>query len=187
MNNWKYSFNAMTLLLLLAIAAMSVYIYYRWSTPSSYMPSMLDQTLKAESSKASETNLETLRFVPIPLKAYVEITDRPLFVEGRLPLAEPQQKSVNHAPRKPLRLKLEGVAMMPDNKVAIIRDLDNNELLRLSQGMNKYDWKVESVDSQSAIITRKGERIELKLDMEASGVKRNKPPIKRLPFRPSNR
>ncbi|PVV23199.1 MAG: hypothetical protein B6D79_12440 [gamma proteobacterium symbiont of Ctena orbiculata] len=121
------------------------------------------------------------------MKAYEEINDRPLFVEGRLPPAEPVQKKVSRMPRKPLRLKLEGVAMMPDHKVAIIRDLDSNELIRLSQGMNKHDWKVESVDSQSAIITRKGERIELKLDMQESGVKSNKMPMKRLPFRSSNR
>ncbi|MES9945463.1 MAG: type II secretion system protein N [Candidatus Thiodiazotropha sp.] len=187
MNNWKHSFNTMTLLLLLAIGVMSAYIYYRWSTPFNDTPFMTDQAANTEASKASDGKGETIRFVPISLKAYEEINERPLFVEGRLPPAEPVQKRVSRMPRKPLRLKLEGVAMMPDHKVAIIRDLDSNELLRVSQGMNKYDWKVESVDSQSAVITRKGERLELKLEMDNPAVNKSKLPKRKLPFRPSKR
>jgi hypothetical protein len=76
---------------------------------------------------------------------------------------------------------------MPDNRVAIIRDLDTNELLRVSQGMNKNDWKVESVDSQSATIVRKGERLILKLEIEEDSTRKGKPPLRSLPFIPSNR
>jgi hypothetical protein len=77
--------------------------------------------------------------------------------------------------------------MMPDNKVAIIRDLDTDELLRVSQGMRKNDWKVESVDSESATITKKGERLVLKLELDDTSVSKQKMPLRRLPFKPSKR
>ncbi|MEW8472207.1 MAG: type II secretion system protein N [Candidatus Thiodiazotropha endolucinida] len=188
MNNWKHSFNVMTLLLLLTIGAMGGYLYYQWRSPVGYASPAMERMADQDNSRTSDGKAGTTRFVPVSLTAYDEITERPLFVEGRLPPAEPEQKSnVTRIPRKPLRLKLEGVAMMPDNKVAIIRDLDTNELLRVSQGMNKNDWKVESVDSNSAIITRKGERLVLKLEIDDTSVNKRKLPLRKLPFRPSNR
>ncbi|MES9975520.1 MAG: hypothetical protein ABW094_14780 [Candidatus Thiodiazotropha sp.] len=188
MNSWKHSFNTMTLLLLLAIGATCGYLYHQWRSPANYMGTITEQAGDQDNSQADADMKGTVRFVPVSIKAYDEITERPLFVEGRLPPVKPEQKTnVLRIPRKPLRLKLEGVAMMPENKVAIIRDLDTNELLRVSQGMNKNDWKVESVDSKSAIITRKGERLVLKLEIDDTSVNKRKLPIRKLPFRPSNR
>ncbi|WP_369158297.1 hypothetical protein [Candidatus Thiodiazotropha sp. LNASS1] len=188
MNSWKHSFNTMTLLLLLAIGATCGYLYHQWRSPANYMGTITEQAGDQDNSQADADMKGTVRFVPVSIKAYDEITERPLFVEGRLPPVKPEQKTnVPRIPRKPLRLKLEGVAMMPENKVAIIRDLDTNELLRVSQGMNKNDWKVESVDSKSAIITRKGERLVLKLEIDDTSVNKRKLPIRKLPFRPSNR
>jgi hypothetical protein len=188
MNNWKHSFNTRTILLLLAIGVMGGYLYFQWSTPLSDVSSMSHKTVGQDSPGTSDTKVAAAKFIPIPLKAYEEITERPLFVEGRLPPAKPEQKtSVVRRLSKPLRLKLEGVAMMPDNKVAIIRDLDTNELLRVSQGMKKNDWKVESVDSESATITRKGERLVLKLEIEDTSTNNRKLPKRKIPFRPPTR
>ncbi|MEW8029255.1 MAG: type II secretion system protein N [Candidatus Thiodiazotropha sp.] len=188
MSNWKHSFNAMTLLLLLTIGVMGGYLYYQWISPLNNMNPMARQAADQDNSQASDGKAAAVEFVPISLKAYEEITERPLFVEGRLPPAEPEQKtSVTRVPRKPLRLKLEGVAMMPENKVAIIRDLDTNELFRVSQGMNKNDWKVEAVNSESATITRKGQRLVLRLEIDDTSTNKRKLPMRKLPFRPSKR
>jgi predicted transcriptional regulator len=149
---------------------------------------MTEKAVDQDSADTIDTKMVTTRFIPIPLKAYEEITERPLFVEGRLPPPEPENRSsVTRRPSKPLRLKLEGVAMMPDNRIAIIRNLDTNELLHISQGMKKNDWKVESVDSKSAIITRKGERLVLKLEIEDTSANKRKLPKRKLPFRPPTR
>ena len=187
MSSWRHSFNTMTLLLLLAIGVTSGYLYYQWMFPSSAKLNTNESADNKGQSIAEDGNSQTARFVPISLKAYDEITQRPLFVEGRLPPPEPEQKTVQRIPRKPLRLKLEGVAMTPGNKVAIIRDLDSNELFRVSQGMKKNDWKVETVDTESATIVRKEERVILKLEIEGDSVKKGKPSFRKLPFRPSNR
>ncbi len=188
MSGWRHSFNAMTFLLLLAICATSGYLYFQWSFPASANYIAAETATDKENPIPNEGKQETARFVPVSIKAYEEITQRPLFVEGRLPPPEPEQKTaLAPIPRKPLRLKLEGVAMMPDNKVAIIRDLDTQELHRVSQGMNKNDWKVESVDSESATVVRKGERLILKLEIEEEPASRGKLPKRQLPFIPSKR
>jgi hypothetical protein len=188
MSGWRHSFNILSLLLLLAIGATSGFLYYQWRMPSGANNLVNESAANQVRTTPDEGKPGAARFVPISIKAYDEITQRPLFVEGRLPPPEPEKKTVEtRIPRKPLRLKLEGVAMMPDNRVAIIRDLDTNELLRVSQGMNKNDWKVESVDSQSATIVRKGERLILKLEIEEDSTRKGKPPLRSLPFIPSNR
>jgi hypothetical protein len=188
MRNWKYSFNARTILLLLVIGLTGGYLYFQWSIPLSQVSPMSEKTVDPGGAQTSDTEVATAKFVPVPIKAYKEITERPLFVEGRLPPVEPEQKtSVVRRPSKPLHLKLEGVAMMPDNKIAIIRDLDTNELLHISQGMKKNDWKVESVNSESATITRKVERLVLKLEIDKTSANKRKLPKRKLPFRPPTR
>ncbi|MES9991420.1 MAG: hypothetical protein ABW098_05665 [Candidatus Thiodiazotropha sp.] len=188
MNSWKHRLNITTLLLILAIAATGAYLYFQWRSPISAKIAKMEMIADQDIPEQDKNSDGMVRFVPISIKAYDEITQRPLFVEGRLPPAEPEPEKVDsRRAYKPLRLKLEGVAMMPDNKVAIIRDLSTNELHRVSQGMNKNDWKVESVDSESATILRKGERLELKLEIEEETTNSSKQPRRGLPFRPSTR
>ncbi|MCU7890940.1 MAG: hypothetical protein KZQ78_04700 [Candidatus Thiodiazotropha sp. (ex Ustalcina ferruginea)] len=188
MSHWKSSFNMLSLLLIVSLLALSGYLYYQWITPFSSIVSTPDQTRNI-SIEESGGEREVVLFSPTAISSYAEITERPLFVEGRLPPpaeSEPK-KAVARSPSKPLRLKLEGVAITPKNKVAIIRDLDSNELLRVSQGMNKHDWKVESVDSSSATIVRKDVKLVLKLEIDSKPKKKKRSPTMKLPFKPSKR
>ncbi|MCU7932600.1 MAG: hypothetical protein KZQ90_17515 [Candidatus Thiodiazotropha sp. (ex Codakia rugifera)] len=187
MSHWKSSFNMLSLLLLVSLLALMGYLYYQWITPFSSTASTPDLTHNS-SIEESAGERKPVLFSPTAISSYAEITERPLFVEGRLPPAEPEpKKAAARAPSKPLRLKLEGVAITPNNKVAIIRDLDSNQLLRVSQGMNKHDWKVESVDSSSATIVRKDVKLVLKLEIDSTTKKKKKFPTMKLPFKPSKR
>ncbi|MET0069149.1 MAG: hypothetical protein ABW096_03865 [Candidatus Thiodiazotropha sp.] len=183
MSSWRFSINNLTLLLLLAIGAMCANLYFQWRSPFSPTASVAAQATGQAKSEEGGNHGGEVRFVPVSIKAYNEITQRPLFVEGRLPPAEPEPKTAGRTAGKPLRLKLEGVAMMPQNKVAIIRDLETNELYRVSQGMNKNDWKVESVDSESATVVRKGVKLELKLELEEKPVKQGRKKKRKAPAR----
>lgn len=188
MSNWRHSLNLMSLLLLLAISVTAGYLYYQWQNPTRHMSTESQQTVEENRPQSGKGKVQTGKFEAVSISVYGEITERPLFVEGRLPPPEPEKMtSIVRTPIKPLRLKLEGVAMMPDNKVAIIRDLDTNELLRVSQGMKKNDWKVESVDSESATVSRKGERLVLKLEMDETRGNRHSTPGRKLHFRPPTR
>ncbi|MCU7919541.1 MAG: hypothetical protein KZQ95_14470 [Candidatus Thiodiazotropha sp. (ex Epidulcina cf. delphinae)] len=186
MTPWKTNFNGLSLLMLIGLVGLGGYFYYQWMNP--FQPTQMSPNQSHAEAVASEQQDRPMPpFSPVPFSSFREISDRPLFVEGRLPPAKPvTAESPPPTQRKPLRLKLEGVAITPDSKVAIIRDLNSNQILRLSQGMNQNDWKVEAVDSTSAIILRDGERLRLDLEIE-NGSKKKKPTAFKPPFRPSKR
>ena len=77
------------------------------------------------------------------------------------PVPEPVNAGV--AP-KPLRLKLEGVAIVADSRVAVVRDMENNRLLQLEEGMSHENWTLESVTAARAQFSRGQETSELWLN-----------------------
>lgn len=183
MSPWKTFFNALTLLLLVAIGIACITFYLQWINPPRTQELATQQAqTKAESKKRSSAT----PFVAPSLNIYKEITDRPLFTEGRLPPEEPKLSvKAPVAPQIPLNMRLEGVVITPKSRVAVIRDLNSNRLLRVSEGMNQNDWKLEAVDTSSATIVRRGKKIELQLKIEKDG--KAVPPRMKLPFRPGNR
>jgi type II secretory pathway component PulC len=184
MSAWKTFFNFLTLLLLIAIGLASFMFIYQWNNPIEVGMSEHSQA-NANSTQATRKSTFT-RFNPPSPTVYQEITDRPLFREGRIPPEEPQQKTTKPVARQaPLKLRLEGVVITPKNRVAVIRDLSNNRLMRVAQGMSQNDWKLESVDHSSATVVRRGKKQTLELKVEK--VKKGTIPTKGLLFRPSNR
>ena len=184
MSSWKAFFNAMTLLLLLGIGLAAVLLYFQWRNP----PQPGEAGLQQQHPQAADQQRKqsATPFSPVALNVYREITDRPLFVEGRLPPEKPEQTTKSTVVRQaPLKLRLEGVVITPKSRVAVIRDLSSNRLLRVSQGMNQDDWKLEALDTSSATVVRRGKKQRLELEIERNA-KRAAPKIK-LPFRPSKR
>lgn len=101
-------------------------------------------------------------YQPPAIAAFSEITERPLFTEGREPPAEPEAAPVVAA-TSPLRLQLEGVAISPDAKIAVLRDLSNNQMLHLAKGMKHQGWELTAISDADATFTRGGQNLELKL------------------------
>ncbi|MET0026501.1 MAG: type II secretion system protein N [Candidatus Thiodiazotropha sp.] len=178
MNAWKGTVNGLSLLLSGILLVVSGLLVWQWQHP----PAVGDFTrITAEKVQPGETT-STITFTPVPMNAYREITERPLFVEGRMP-PKPEEKAPVAAPRAlPLKLKLEGVVITPQNRVAVIRDLSSNRLLRVTEGMNQDDWKLVQVDNASATVERRGERLTLELEIPGAGKQRFTPP--KLPFGP---
>ncbi|MES9939494.1 MAG: hypothetical protein ABW104_03275 [Candidatus Thiodiazotropha sp. 6PLUC2] len=180
MSPWKTFFNTLTILLLILIGITTALLYFQWFNPPQAQSTVENGT---GSSADTEKNASISPFTPVPLNIYSEITERPLFREGRLPPEEPDEPAKSPIVRQaPLKLRLEGVVITPKNRVAVIRDLNNNRLLRVAQGMNQNDWKLETVDTASATVVRRGKKIKLELQIEkdVKGV----PPRMKLPFRP---
>ena len=65
------------------------------------------------------------RFEPPSMAELSEMLDRPLFFPDR---RLPQVAAPAEAPRTPLRLRLEGIAIMADSRVAVLRATANNQL-----------------------------------------------------------
>jgi hypothetical protein len=100
---------------------------------------------------------------------FVEILERPVFFPDRTMPLEPEPETVAAVQRQPLRLRLEGVAIAGDARVAVLRSTGNNQLLRLAEGTSYDGWLLESVTTDRAIFRRDADVTELFLD--ANGAK----------------
>jgi hypothetical protein len=93
--------------------------------------------------------------------------ERPLFYpDRRMPVAA----VVEVAPPKPLELQLEGVAITPGQRVAVLRDA-NNRMFQLEEGHSHEGWTLDSVTSTVATFRRGSDVTELALD-SGSGARR---------------
>jgi len=110
-------------------------------------------------------------YVPPAFETFGEVLERPLlFADRRLPEIAVEQ--VEQAPREPLRLTLEGVALTSANRVALLRDQANNALVQVAEGMIHNGWTLERLDSDKAVFTRDGETTELPLEAKAGNRRR---------------
>ena len=106
--------------------------------------------------------VEKTSFTAPGIAAFSEITERPLFREGREPPSEPMATAVT-AKQSPLRLQLEGVALTPTDKIAVLRDLSTNKMMHLAIGKKHQDWELTSVTDTVATFKRGEQSLELTL------------------------
>ena len=104
------------------------------------------------------------RYVHPHIGNYAEILARPIFFSNRqLP---PEAVTKAQAPRTPLRLKLEGIAIATDTRVAVLRDQGNNQLLQLSVGMSHDNWLLENITTATATFRRGDDVTSISLNSE---------------------
>ncbi len=125
---------------------------------------------RPEAGAAGGAPLERSTYTPPPMQVYGEILERPLFRPGREPPPPPPPEEVaaKAAPREPLKLKLEGVAINREARVAVVRDLTSREILRLGEGDSHKGWTLEQVHARKVTFERRGEKRELELEEDAS-------------------
>ncbi|MGB5472038.1 MAG: hypothetical protein WBQ78_01005 [Gammaproteobacteria bacterium] len=153
--------NRLTPFLLLACALMAVLVAAEW-----YFATQTRISDPAESRPGSDNAVPLTRmtYKAPPIGMFDEILERPLFSEGRQPPAEPATSEKPVAKGPPVRLQLEGVVITPESRIVVVRDLGNNQLLQLAEGMSHQGWTVERVQSAGATFTRGEERLELALE-----------------------
>ena len=105
-------------------------------------------------------------YVPQSFDSFSEVLERPLFYADRqLPL-EPKQETIAAAPPEPLRLKLEGIAIMDKSRIALLRSQGDNVLVHLAEGMTHNGWTLESVLTDRAIFKRGNDSTEIELETD---------------------
>jgi hypothetical protein len=120
---------------------------------------------QVDSSPAARPEVNTFKrtnFSAPGVAAFSEITERPLFREGREPPSEPIEAAVT-AKQSPLRLQLEGVALTPTEKIAVLRDISTNKMMHLAVGNKHQDWELTSVTDTVATFKRGAQSLELTL------------------------
>jgi len=155
------SINALSLALLVTIALLAAVIALELSPADSGGPASSGTVLATDESVALATGQ---RFIAPAIGQFSAVLERPLFFQDRQLPAEPPPAAISAAPLLPLRLKLEGVAITSDARVAVLRDTSNNQLLQLAEGMSHDGWLLETVRSNSASFKRGDTVSKLVLD-----------------------
>ena len=113
----------------------------------------------------SMPSLETLpTYSPPKLDSFSETLNRPLFYADRKLPPAPLAEQLVDAPLEPLELRLEGIAISGASRIALLRDIRNNDLIQMAAGMAHNGWVLESVDSGRVLFIRGEESAELNIE-----------------------
>ena len=170
--------NRLTPALLTACILFGAIVAFEW-----YALSRQDEIVTrsdAQPAAAADIQLTRITYVAPDFETFSEILERPLFTEGRTP---PEQSatelaSVSSVKQTLLTLRLEGIALTPVARIAVVRDIPSNKLFRLAEGEKHQGWVVESVHATSATFKR-GEQIhELMLELDKRNIRKSSRPGK---------
>lgn len=103
------------------------------------------------------------RYQPTPLKHHSEVLARPLFFEDRRMPPAPAVAKAEVPHEEPLRLTLEGIAIVNASRIALLRDAKGNELIQLSEGMSHNGWVLETVAPGTAAFRRGADTTRLEV------------------------
>jgi hypothetical protein len=159
----KYvSNNPITNLLLASASLLALIITIELLLP--FEITLVDEATGAVSENEPPHETQS-RYVHPHISSFPEILSRPIFFSNREMPAQVVEKSA--APRTPLRLKLEGIAIATNTRVAVLRDLGNNQLVQLSVGMSHNNWQLTELTSSGATFRRGADDVaQLTLDLE---------------------
>ncbi|WP_264694130.1 hypothetical protein [Candidatus Nitrosacidococcus sp. I8] len=152
--------------------------------------------LGAESEKEQSLKKDSLNNTLPPLTHYQEIIARPLFHPDRKPLDPEEEDEDNLTPEERARrsknnkqieqpsikdrFTLNGIAMDGGKAVALLEDHKEKKILRLSQGEQLENWKIQNILSHSVVFSLKNRTETLDLvRIFASNPKKATRPIKR--------
>lgn len=152
--------NFQTRLLLSLCGVLTLIIVVEWLLP--VRADAIDE-LNAASADLELPTLTSSTYVHPHIDDFATILERPVFFKDRKlppkPAAEPS------APPAPIRLKLEGVAIVAEARIAVLRNLADNQLVQLAEGMSHNGWTLEAIDADSATFRRGGQVSELSLEL----------------------
>jgi len=153
--------------LLAAVAVLALVAALQWQFPAAPAENAADA---AAAEEAALPEFEKIVLRPPGINDLADMLERPLFFDDRR-MPEPEAAEPPPPPT-PLRLKLIGVALSGGTRVALLRNLVNNNLLQLAEGEIHDGWTLDTVGSKSARFSRGPQETELPLDPEGSGPKR---------------
>jgi hypothetical protein len=119
----------------------------------------------SRTTQPDDKRTERANFTAPGIAAFSEITERPLFNEGREPPAVPVT-TVAAAKTSQLRLRLEGVAIIPGSKIAVLRDTTSNKMLHLETGNSHQGWELTAITDSVATFKRGEQTQELTLQVK---------------------
>ena len=175
--------NGLTIVLLLVCSLLAVMIYTEIKGLGNHDDDFDQNVEKNQNVKSDGGILNNIAQNDVAISQFSEILNRPLFVQGRMPYEEEKIENISAPVMSPLRLSLEGVVLSPESRVAVVKDLSTNEIIRLGVGISHNGWRVQSIEPQTVEFERNGEVQSINIEL-ANEPKENtgKPPERRLPI-----
>jgi hypothetical protein len=153
--------NLLTNFLIAVCCLFSLLIAIEWLLPYD-LTSHDNPVPTVDTSQAPDT--DSPNYVHPDFADFAEVLARPVFfMDRQMP---PENVAAAPVARTPLRLKLEGVAIVADARIAVLRDQADNQLVQLSVGMSHNDWLLEEVQSTAATFSRDTDVVLLTLEAE---------------------
>ena len=168
MNSISGRINILSLLLLLALAGLGKLLLLQWedmerkqddSPPVSTQANGVANTLKLPDRGA---------YAIPPRSAFREVLERPLFIEGRV-APQPKIRQVQPVVQVRPSLQLEGIVSVNQRRIAVVREVRGNSVIRLQVGDNYSGWSVAEVARDRVVMKQNGSHIELALDADQGG------------------
>ena len=113
-----------------------------------------------------------------PEQAYPETAARPIFTGTRRPA--PEGAAVAKGSLTPGQFVLQGVTIVGDNRIALLREKASGRILRVERGREVNGIKVAEVEAASVTLTQGGDKEVLSLDVQ----KPTGPPSAAMPVGP---
>ncbi len=126
-----------------------------------------DDAMSTPAGPVELPELASLRYVHPSLDSFAHILERPLLMESRR-LPQETVEVEAPAPKVPLQLELEGIALVGDTRIAVLRDLASKELVQLGEGADHKGWTLDSVTAERAKFSRGTQIEELTLELAAN-------------------
>ena len=116
----------------------------------------------------ADSNVQAIKMPPIT--TYREISERPLFTEGRRP-PPPAKAAVNSVKSVQIasQWKLTGVVLAGDDSVAHVQGVRDRKTQRLKKGMRLNGWELRSIDADKVLLTNGASTVTLDLYDEPAG------------------
>jgi hypothetical protein len=154
--------NRLTFVLTIVCAGLGTWVFDQWRLYQTGPQDTAQQTATAAAGAGQGVKPPRLPPMP-PLASYSEVVERPLFSSTRRPPPEAEKPTVVAA-RLPVNYRLEGTALSPRGRVAVVRDTRSSTLHRLALGEQVDGWQLEQVRPGQAALTQGERKIQLELD-----------------------
>jgi hypothetical protein len=173
--------NRLTPVLLTACVLFGVIVTLEWLTLSRQTGIVTGSD--TQPAIAADAQLTRATYAAQDFEVFSEILERPLFTEGRTPPEPPtpEQTALKPGIQSKITMRLEGIALTPVARIAVVRDISSNKLLRLAEGAQHQGWVVESVKATSATLKRGEQTHELTLELNTGKLRKKPSPVKKKP------
>jgi general secretion pathway protein N len=153
--------------------------------PPRFEPGLGEAHSSVNSTNAAPARKKTVKQIALlPLDNYGEISTRPLFRPSRRP-PDPEeaetkaQQAIRKREAQQLKshvkdlFALNGIVVTDKKAVALLQDIKNNKILRVSEGEKLEDWKIKQIFPDSVLFSNNGRAEALDLIRSFGPIKQN--------------